>query len=192
MGASLARRGYRPVPLYNAIPFPFDAKLADPETFYDLALVPVVPVIAALRECAGALGKLQLSDDAPPAFLLDARRAGFFGRAQPGEFDNRSVCFRTDFPSPLFLESQGIERVLLVRTDPREPAEDLQHVLRGFQDGNLSLWQAQLGLDDAPAPLSVEKPAWYGAMFQRALLSLGLRRAASGGFGRLVPHPSSG
>src|SRR5258707_1244402 len=71
MGVALAARGYRPVPLYNAVPLPFGS-LLDPLTGPKVAAVDVMPILSALRKGSEQLAQLHLPFDAPPAFLLDA------------------------------------------------------------------------------------------------------------------------
>src|SRR5579859_3707035 len=133
-GIALAGRGYWPVPLYNAVPLPISARLLNPlASGGAVAAVDVLPIISALRKGAEQLAQLNLPFDAPPAFLLDANRQGW-RKMIPGEFDNRSVSFTTDFPSANFLAAQGIERVILVQKGKLEPQPDLAHTLRRWQD----------------------------------------------------------
>lgn len=191
-GIALASRGYRPIPLYNAIPLPFGESAIDPVTSRPVAAVNVLPILVALCLGADQLAGLTLPDSAPPAFLLDANRAADGRKLGPGEFDNRSISFTTDFPSAIFLASQGIQRALLVQEQATEPRPDLAHTLRRWQDGAIQL--ERLSLDDPGRrePLAVARPSWYGAMFQRALASFGLRRAGGGGFGAWIPDQSAG
>jgi hypothetical protein len=187
----LARLGYRPVPLYNAIPLPYGHRLLDPTTVVSIAAVDVLPILSALRTGAEQLAQLNLPPDAPPAFLLDANRHGT-RKMLPDEFDNRSVSFTTDFPSATFLCAHGIREVILVQKATLEPQRDLAHSLRRWQDAGLALQRAQLNPPGPPHPFELPKPFWYRAMFQRVLAGLGLRRAAGGGFGAWVPDSSSG
>ena len=156
-----------------------------------MAAVDVLPIISALRKGAEQLAQLNLPFDAPPAFLLDSNRQGW-RKMIPGEFDNRSVSFTTDFPSANFLAAQGIERVILVQKGKLEPQPDLAHTLRRWQDGGINLERLRLDLPSRPEAFEVAQPSWYGAMFQRALSSLGLRRSKTGGFGAWVPGSSAG
>jgi len=191
MGAALAQQGYRPVPLFNALPLPGGHILLDPLTRRNVAAVDVLTIIAALRAEAPKLAGLEIPAAAPPAFLLDANRQGGFRHMFAGEFDNRSVCFTTDFPSANFLLAQGIRNALVVQA-PRNVQSDLPHVLRRWQDGGLALELVPLSLSNQSETLDVPRPSWYGAMFQRAVTALGLRRHFGGGFGSWVPEASAG
>src|SRR5262249_28617956 len=192
IGLALAARGYRPVPLYNAVPLPTGQPIYDPLTGKTVAAVNVFPIISALKKGAEQLAELNLPSDAPPAFLLDSNRGAEGRRMQAEEFDNRSVSFTTDFPSVSFLSSQGIRRAILVQKDRDEPRTDLAHSLCRWQDAGLVLEHKRLDDLAQPKPFRVPRPLWYRAMFQRALAGLGLRRAAAGGFGAWVPESGSG
>jgi hypothetical protein len=126
-GLALAARGYRPVPLYNAVPVPYGQRMLDLATGSAVTAVNVFPIVSALSRGAEELAHLKLSADAPPAFLLDANRRGDGRKMKVGEFDNRSVSFTTDFPSANFLASQKIGRVILVQKDRQAPQTDLAH-----------------------------------------------------------------
>jgi hypothetical protein len=191
-GVALASRGYRPVPLYNALPLPFGERLFDPLTGRAVAAVDVAPILAALRQGAEKLAQVKLPLDAPPVFLLDASRQGAGVRMQPDEFDNRSISFTTDFPSANFLASRGIQRVRLVQMDRAEPQADLAHSLRRWQDGGLKLERMRLDLPSQSEFFEIARPSWYGAMFQRVLSSIGFRRSSAGGFGAWIADSSAG
>lgn len=192
VGLGLAHRGYRPVPLYNALPHPFGISVLNPFPMRSVVAVDVVPILTALRRGAEALATLQLPPHAPPVFLLDANRHGIGMTPHPGEFDNRSICFTTDFPSANFLLAHGISRVLLVQRTRLIPQTDLAHILRRWQDGGLILERSQIEAPLVRETFEVPRPAWYRSMFQRVLAAFGLRRAASGGFGAWVPEVSAG
>jgi hypothetical protein len=192
MGIALAERGYRPVPLFNAIPLPASQPILDPVTGRSKAAVDVIAIVIALRQEAERLSNLRLAPDAPPAFLLDENRRGDERILLPDEFDNRSVCFNTDFPSANFLLAHGIQRALLVQKTRMDVSSDLAHVLRRWQEGGITLEMVRADLAASPDRLEIAKPSWYGAMFQRALLALGLRHARGGGFGAWIPESSAG
>ena len=180
------------MPLYNAVPLPFGEPQTDPLTGRAVAAVDVLPIIVALKASAEALAQMNLPQDAPPAFLLDANRRGGGRMMEPDEFDNPSASFTTDFPSANFFASHGIKRVILVVKGSLEPQPDLAHSLRRWQDAGLILERKE---KDSTSPLErfeVERPSWYRAMFQRMLMRMGLRRASAGGFGAWVPESSGG
>jgi hypothetical protein len=192
MGLSLAGAGYRPVPLYNALPLPAGRPTIDDLTGRPTAAVDVRPILACLGRGAERLTQLHLPAESPPAFLLDANRGGDGRVMRPEEFDNRSISFTTDFPSATFFGSQGIKSFLLVQAGRAIPQADLAHSLRRWQEADFPLRQKDVHSPLAPVPLDVPRPAWFGAMFQRALASLGLRRAPHSGFGAWIPDPSAG
>ena len=91
LGVRLVDFGFRPVPLYNA--------LSPSIVMQGVAgLVDVEPIVDVLVEGADTVARAR--PDACPAFLLDANRAGGDRAPAPGRFDNRSMCWESDFPSP--------------------------------------------------------------------------------------------
>ena len=173
--------GYRPVPLYNVVPGP-------PSTMS--VAVDVGPVMNALWRGGDTLSRIELPYDAPPAFLLDARRMSA-NAPRPGEFDNRWVVLPQDFPSATFLQSHGVRRVLLVQDGAGQPRSDLAHVLRRWQDAGLGIDGLSPRTDARSARLEVAKPRWFRWMLYALAATMGLRRSSAGGFGSLVPMPSS-
>jgi len=190
-GLALAAQGFRPVPLYNAIPGPSVPTLV-PQTSNSSALVDVNLILDALQSEAERLRVLNLPYEAPPAFLLDANRRGEGQLASPGRFDNRSISFTTDFPSATFLMANWIQRVVLVQSGRDLPQPDLAHTLRRWQEGGIQIALKRVDYPDGPRPIDVQKPSAFGLLWQRALGALGLRRHGLGGFGGFVPTPSAG
>ena len=194
-GATLAlrlakERGYRPVPLYNAVPAPFNGQglVGAANVAVDLR-----DVMAALRAWADELAALGLPADAPPAFVLDARRRGTGWLPTPGHFDNRSVSLPTDFPSATFLQSRGIRRVMLVQPAATgQPQPDLAHTLRRWQEAQLEILLYAIDASAPPQPIDVPKPSWFGHVWHNFLVRARLRRNAMGGFGGFLPVPSEG
>jgi len=191
-GIRLSRQGYRPVPLYNAVPLPFGESKTDPLTGKFVAAVGVLSIIGALRVGAETLAQLKLPQDAPTVFLLDANRSGGGRTMEPDEFDNRSASFTTDFPSANFFASRRINRVVLVQRGRSEPQTDLAHSLRLWQDAGFTLERKDIDLPSKLETFEVERPSWYRSMFQRMLLRMSLRRSSTGGFGAWVPESASG
>lgn len=196
LAEGLARHGYRPVPLFNAVPGP----LEQPEIGRQ-PLVDVYGIAEAIEATSNRLVEplRALSNDAPPAFVLDANRR--IGRApQPGAFDNRSVSLPTDFPSAAFLQSRGIGRVLLVigsahmLSTAGQPETDLAHTLLRWQEAGILIESCgvneNLELRSAPDRITIERPPWFRAVWHNALSVMGLRRNPLGGFGGELPLPS--
>lgn len=182
-GVRLARRGFRPVPLFNSAP--------DPASFFGTTVVDTASVRDALASGALHLAALVIPPEAPPVFLLDSNRKGR-SAGKPGQFDNRSVVFPQDFPSARFLIDRGIRRIVLVQSRGHEqPEDDLAHVLLRWQEGGLQLF-VRPGASPDVQPLRVSQPSHFRSLWYRALVSLGLRRHSAGGFGSVVPEPSSG
>lgn len=177
-GYQLATLGYRPVPLFNA-------------AYGPKAVIPVDRIAAALQALAESLSQLNLSPDALPAFLLDSDRMAAGMPPNVGDFDNRWHVFPQDFPSARFLKSQGIDGVVLV-TRNAQPPDDLAHVLLRWQQAGLPISICNSTVSDQPSPIQVRKPKGFGLFFQRLLVTLGMRRSSAGGFGSIIPQPSSG
>ena len=177
-GVALARRGYRPVPLFNAS--------SGPAPILDVDLIKL-----ELLRHAEALRSLSIAHDAPPAFLLDSERLGGSRIVVPGRFDNRWVVFPHDFPSGVFLLSHGIRSALLLQRHTARPAEDLAHVLRRWQEAGVALRHQDPDGPASASPLDVPRPSHFRAMWYRTLALMGFRRNSTGGFGSVVPIPSS-
>ncbi len=60
----------------------------------------------------------------------------------PGKFDNRWFTFPQDFPSANLLRARGISAALVIQEKAGQPAEDLSHVLRRWQDAGIEIYQA--------------------------------------------------
>jgi hypothetical protein len=197
-GLALAAVGYRPIPLYNAVPGPAGQLQPDegepppPQPLPEISLVDVRPILAALAHGAQKLRDLAIRPDAPPAFLLDADRRIGRGAPEPGRFDNRSISFPTDFPSANFLLSLRISRAIVVQMTAESPQADLAHTLRRWQDAGIENHLKALKGEKDPARIEVTKPSAFGRAWYRFLEMLGLRRQPLGGFGGEIPEASSG
>lgn len=176
-GLALAHRGHRPVPLFNGADHP-------------AAIVNTALIFRALQEGAPELVRAALFPDAPPAFLIDSRRMLDSAPASPGRYDNRWLVFPQDFPSASFLLSRQIRRVLLLH-EKTEPQEDLAHVLLRWQEAGIEIVDAYPTTSGFARPLVVKRPSLFRALAHRALSLAGLRRNSAGGFGGIVPKPSS-
>ena len=190
LGMNFVAAGFRPVPLYNALPWQESSGFL--LAHESPPVVNMVDVVEALRDATPELAKIQLPDGAPPIFMLDANRRIAMGSTLPGAFDNRSICFPTDFPSANFLLSCGIDRVMVVLLKRDWIEADLNHTLRQWQDGGMRIELKRLDQPDPPRPITVEKPSWYRSLFYRAFELMDFQKATLGGFGGVLPEPSSG
>jgi hypothetical protein len=172
LGLALAGVGYRPVPLYNAVP-------------HMGGLVSLFAIMRALVVGASLLG--DLSPEAPPAFLLDSLRLRG-DRPLPGFalYDNRWVVRATDFPSPQKLEQAGVRRALLIRSSFERPSADLEAVLLGWQKRGIELWRMATTDDlPPPAPYVLSPRPWY-ARALTWLVSAEPWRRGDGAYGRFM------
>ncbi len=178
IGLALARRGYRPIPLFNTCLGP-------------AAVVPNDAIASLLEAGAREMRTTRLPVDAPPAFLLDSQRLRPTVTPSAGKLDNRWVVFPQDFPSANYLRSRGIGEVLLIHDAPA-PQEDLAHVLLRWQQGGLHILAVDAKERGRPREMVVKIPSLFRRAWYRALAIAGLRRNQSGGFGSVIPIPSQG
>ncbi|HMN95563.1 MAG TPA: hypothetical protein PKC43_04995 [Phycisphaerales bacterium] len=177
-GLALARRGFRPVPLFNTTDGPG-------------AIVDVQPILRGLVAGAEALARIRLDPDAPPAFLIDEKRTA--PRPQPGLYDNRWIVFPQDFPAASLLRAHAIEEAIVVRRDDRAPEADLLAVLDGWRHEGIRVGVRRIDHPDAPPrELPGRARRLVGPLLAFAAVFLGLRRNSAGGFGAAIPFAASG
>ncbi|HEV2329621.1 MAG TPA: hypothetical protein VGY56_12645 [Verrucomicrobiae bacterium] len=181
-GIALGQRGFRPVPLFNGVAG---------SRFGALALVDVSGIVSALHANVETLMTLPLRPDSPPAFLLDSNRQSGGFSPEPGRFDNRWCVFPQDFPSANFLLSKNIRSVVLAQEGFSVPKHDLAHILLRWQEAGIQILSCNQPGQDQPAPIQIEKPGNFRALWYRAMVLAGLRRNSTGGFGGIVPQPGS-
>jgi len=174
-GLALAKRGFQPVPVFNGCPGP-------------KAVVPVEALQSAMIYSASVLAQMKVDSHAPPAFLLDANRLKEAGKTRPGDFDNRWMTFPQDFPSGGLLLSRQIETAVLLQEGSRV-SDDLAHVLLEWKNAGIRMHLDDRRSPGKAAPLAVQQPHRYRALWYRALTLLGLRRNSAGGFGSVIPEP---
>ena len=184
-GIELARCGYRPVPLYNALPFPVKEKDLPPHA-RSRTTVDVLPILAAICRETETLKQLRLATASPPAFLVDADRR--IARIDPesGVFDNRAVCFETDFPSADFLLSHGLGTAIVVQEDA-QIAGDLSQILIQWQQRGIHVLLKQIGDSSPPRSVIVQRPSFLRRIWFRIAVALDLHRGELGAFGGIVP-----
>jgi hypothetical protein len=177
LALALSDRGYRPIPLFNCAPHPN-------------AVIDLDSLKVSIFHGAELLQKLSLPPDAPPCFMLDSRRMSVH-RPMPGQFDNRWMVFPQDFPSHNLLMSRGYRTAVVVQIADDHPQRDLSHVLLRWQQGGMRIEIASLSTSDRK-PVTLRKPPLYRSIFYYLYALSTLRRNYSGGFGAIVPNPSSG
>ena len=185
-GLALTRGGYLPVISYNACPS---------SPVFELVAAPVVvdmtSILTALCETTEEFAALDLSDEAPPAFLLDRNRRGPEVPLNPGWFDNCSFVTSSDFPSADYFRSHGISRMILIQPQSAINPDLLQVLLRLQRDGMSIARQTPWTLW-APRPIVVERPMFFVSAWEWLCQKLGYRRNDfHGSFGGLVPPSSS-
>jgi hypothetical protein len=180
-GVALAAHGFRPVPLYNAIPASHPI----------VQIVDSRPIMAVLRQAADSLPALR--PEAPPAFLLDADRMGRGHPVAPGFFDNRSVSFTTDFPSASALRGAGIRRAVLLQHSGLRPAVDLAETLIDWQGHGIELFVKQASVPGPPVRRTITRAFWLWRLIH-AIRSWSFSRNPDGSFGARIPLqlPSAG
>ena len=177
VGLSLAYKGYQPIPMYNCAP--------------DLhGVVDMREVMNWLANGHRILKELQLPYDGPPAFILDSMRLQG-GKPSPGRYDNRWVVLPQDFPSAAMLSQNKIQSVLVLQEHQNQPADDLRHVLKRWQDSGIEISVTSIAKPSDIQRIQITRPSNYRSIFYKALVLFGLRRNSTGGFGALVPEPSS-
>ena len=169
---AFAKKGYRPVPLYNGTMG--SGKM----------LVDVGKIKAALFYGTDMLKSLAFSPDSPPVFMLDANR--MTGSRQPGLYDNRWCVFPQDMPSAQYLRSKEIDKII-VRTAYTIQA-DLERILCEYQKNGIALYAIREE-SKSPKAFTAKKQSFAEELAYRFRVVLGLRRNATGGFGGKIPDP---
>ncbi|MFN7919807.1 MAG: hypothetical protein U0Q16_06900 [Bryobacteraceae bacterium] len=194
-GLALARVGYRPIPVYNACPFP----LYDPEAVSQSILaigyadvpvaVDVIPIMRAILRGTEALRECSLAQNAPPVFLVDRNRAGH-GRPDIDWFDNRSFVSAADFPSADFLKQRGIHRVIVVGPGG-DPGRDLTSVLIAWQSAGLEFSYQDAWVPWKPEIKPIRVPAALQRLWWRLSTLVGYPARENGAFGEWVRASNS-
>jgi hypothetical protein len=179
-GVAAVDLGFRPVPLFNALPGPvnesapfFFGGYTGPVPRAAVEVRPTVLALAALgpRLRGGGRRGAGLPPDAPPAFLVDSRRLDSRGVLHPGRFDNRSAHGPSDFPSAERLREGGIARVVVL-LETVHVGWDLLPVLEGWRRAGLSIAFKRTGHPLRPWPGRAGAWLWrVGAWLRRLTLA---------------------
>lgn len=185
VGISLAYRGYRPIPLYNACPNGMDAIAASVSPVVD-----VIPIMRAIATETSTLKAITLPSSAPPVFLLDANRSKASFSPEISWFDNRSIVRHSDLPSVAFLMKEGIKRLIVIRTN-RSFDSDLQSILLSWQEAGMTISTQAPDAPWAPLHYVAPRPSLLNVLRNKLLLRFGYRLNSTGSFGRFI-HGSAG
>ena len=141
-GISLAKLGYRPIPLYNGTNQQTDS----------MSLVDNRGIQNALIWGTVQLRETEINNDALPVFLLDSNRVHRF-KSNVSVYDNSWDIYDQDIPSPEYFIKNGISRVV-VRGDKIQ--RDLARILYNFQKKGISIFFTN-GLE-IPKEVRIKKP----------------------------------
>ncbi|MBO5180048.1 MAG: hypothetical protein J6B87_06865 [Clostridia bacterium] len=122
----LAKIGYRPIPIYNGTNEQERAMATSDNTSVEIALI----------KGAAELEKINLPNDAPPAFLLDTNRMSRY-KMNVGIFDNSWDVYNQDMPTAKYLVENGIKKII-VRADEKIQ-KDLRKILYKYQVAGINI-----------------------------------------------------
>ena len=129
VGIALAKVGYRPIPIYNGTIEQQGAR----------ANVDNQSVGTALMWGASELSKIEISDDALPAFLTDSNRMHRF-RMEDSLFDNSWDVYPQDLPSADYFLKHGIHKIIVLG---ESLSVDLKKILYKFQKKKIEIFLAK-------------------------------------------------
>lgn len=124
----LAKKGYRPVPIYNGT-IPQENAISNVDT---------TQIQSGLILEADKLEKIKLLDDAPPAFMIDSNRTNMF-KMSPSIFDNSWDLYDQDIPSSKYLLNAGVKKIIVISSKLQR---DLKPILFNFQKQGLEIYLA--------------------------------------------------
>ena len=140
-GIVLAKLGYRPIPIYNGVMEPKGTKCTTDNR----------SVLPALVWGASILSDIELSDDAPPAFLIDSNRLDRF-RENLSVFDNSWDVYPQDLPSENYFLEHGISRIVIITRSNKIP-RDLLEIFNDYPKKQVSIFLT----DGSDEPKCVKK-----------------------------------
>ena len=124
-GIALSKIGFRLVPIYNGT----DEQQGAMSTVDNHA------VESGLIWGASELEKIKISDEAPPAFLLDSNRMNRF-KMNDSVFDNSWDIYAQDLPTAEYFIKNGINKII-VRGEIIQ--KDLNKILYNFQKAGIKI-----------------------------------------------------
>lgn len=132
-GLALSKIGFRPIPIYNGTDETEGAKATTDNHTIKMGLI----------YGANELIKQNISNEAPPAFLLDSNRINRF-KMNASIFDNSWDIYAQDLPSAEFFIKNDINKII-VRS--KFINKDLKKILYQFQQKKIRIFLNN-GIDD--------------------------------------------
>ncbi len=145
-GIALARKGFRPIPLYNGTR----------EQPGAMALVDHHGQERALLWGARELARIKLDKDAPPVFLLDSNRTHRF-RMAASVFDNSWDLYHQDLPSAAFFVKNGINRIII---KGEKVQRDIAKILYKFPAEGVAIFHTDG--DESPRKIRIRRKGALG------------------------------
>lgn len=125
VGLALAKKGYRPIPVYNGTIEQENAR----------ATVDNQTVGAALLWGAKILQEIEIEEDALPVFLLDKNRLNR-RKVDASIFDNSWDVYPQDIPSADYFLKNGINKIVVISNSV---SKDLKVLFRKFKKKNMTI-----------------------------------------------------
>ena len=126
-GISLAKLGYRPIPIFNG---------TDEQT-NSRSTTTTYLVEEGLISGANKLNEINLKLDANPVFLLDSNRLNRY-RKKESIFDNSWDLYGQDIPSFNYFKENGINKIIIVG---EKINRDLRKIFFKFQEAGIEFYQ---------------------------------------------------
>lgn len=101
-GIALAKKGYRPIPIFNGT----NPSVGCMATTNNMIIEPLL-IWGSVE-----LNKIKLDDDAPPVFLLDKNRLNRY-KINASVFDNSWDIYPQDIPSAKYFLDNGIKKIIV-------------------------------------------------------------------------------
>lgn len=169
---ALAKKNFRPVPVLNGCKGPG-------------MLVDVSGITKLLSPGGDFIETCSISYDAPPVFILDSWRMNSSTINHVGRFDNRWSVVPQDMPSGNYLKEVRINQIILWADTIKD---DLAYILKKYEQAGIQIQQFKNNSIQKP---SIPISSAFSRFAYRWSVLLGLKRNSTGGFGAIVPEPSS-
>ena len=142
-GMALARKGYRPIPIFNGTVEQKNSRATSDNESASYALM----------DYAAELAGTELPEDAPPTFLTDRNRLHRY-KVEPGVFDNSWDVYHQDLPSSKYFLANNVRKIIVVG---ESVARDMVKILYPFQKKGIEIFLTN-GYDD-PKKVVLRKPS---------------------------------